>query len=132
MDSPEIYPPSMILRDIADRLESNHSDLRVSLSSNHPSYEKALEATLNCVRGLSGRILLPTTKTKLDHQRTLERMVLEIVDTGKTGHPMGSSTQSTDEPSSSDCAKNPNSRRVRLKRHSDEDSLPPERPTAPN
>ncbi|KAJ5930900.1 hypothetical protein N7466_006393 [Penicillium verhagenii] len=132
MDSPERYPPSVVLRNIADRLESNHSDLRVSLSSNHTSYEKALEATLDCVRGLSGRILLPTTKTKLDNQRILEKMVLEIVDTGETSHPMSSSTQSTDEPSFSDRIKNPNPRRVRLKRHADEDTVPPERPTAPN
>lgn len=61
MDLPEKFPPSMVLAEVADHLQDHHSELRVSLSSNHVVYEEALVATLDCVRGLQDRILLPTT-----------------------------------------------------------------------
>lgn len=61
MALPERFPPSMVLSEVADHLHDHHSDLRVSLSTNHVAYEEALVATLDCVRGLKDHILLPTT-----------------------------------------------------------------------
>ncbi|KXG54380.1 uncharacterized protein PGRI_075240 [Penicillium griseofulvum] len=55
------YRPSTVLGQVSKNLDNRHSDLSVTLFSNHVPYEEALTATLNCVRGLPGRILLPTT-----------------------------------------------------------------------
>lgn len=68
----------MVLRALADRLQ-DHSDLRMALSNNHVSYEEALTATLDCVRGLEGRIILPTTnpaRCETLRQKALENMKL--------------------------------------------------------
>lgn len=61
MDLPEKFPPSMVLAEVAAHLHDHHSDLRVALSTNHVTYQEALAATMECVRGLPDRILLPTT-----------------------------------------------------------------------
>ncbi|KKK25373.1 hypothetical protein ARAM_007762 [Aspergillus rambellii] len=75
MDLPEKFPPSMVLAGVADHLHDYHSELRVSLSSNHVAYEEALVATLDCVRGLKDRILLPTTNPA--RREALRRKALE-------------------------------------------------------
>lgn len=75
MALPEKFPPSMVLAEVADHLHDHHSDLRVSLSTNHVAYEEALVATLDCVRGLEDRILLPTTNPA--RRAALRRQALE-------------------------------------------------------
>lgn len=75
MALPENFPPSMVMGEIADHLHDHHNDLRVSLSSNHVSYEEAILATLECVRGLKDRILLPTTNPA--RREALRRKALE-------------------------------------------------------
>ncbi|KAJ5194448.1 hypothetical protein N7491_001786 [Penicillium cf. griseofulvum] len=72
MDLPEKYFPGMV--QIAEDLDNHHSHLRVALSTNHAPYE-ALTATLNCVRGLTGRVLLPTTNPV--RRARLRKMALE-------------------------------------------------------
>ncbi|KAJ9220007.1 hypothetical protein DTO207G8_5306 [Paecilomyces variotii] len=75
MDLSEKYPPSMVLSALADHLHGHHSDLRVALSSNHPAYEEALTATMDCVHGLPDRILLPITNPT--RRETLRKLALE-------------------------------------------------------
>ncbi|KAJ5961557.1 hypothetical protein N7501_006498 [Penicillium viridicatum] len=62
-------------------LNDHHSHLRVALSTSHVAYEEALTATLNCVRGLPGRILLPTTNPV--RRALLKKMALESQDSLK-------------------------------------------------
>ena len=61
MDLPEKYRPSTVLGQVADHLQAQHSDLQVTLSGHHVTYEEALSATLDCIHGLGDRILLPTS-----------------------------------------------------------------------
>lgn len=75
MDLPEKFPPSMVLAEVADHLNDHHSELRVSLHSNHVAYEEALVATLACVHGFKDRILLPTTNPA--RREALRRKALE-------------------------------------------------------
>lgn len=65
MDQPEIYHPRTLLESLASRLYHEHPDLRVTLSTTHPTYEEALEAIAQCVHGIPGRILLPSTNPAL-------------------------------------------------------------------
>ncbi|CDM27971.1 unnamed protein product [Penicillium roqueforti FM164] len=56
MDLSERYPPSMLLAEVAKKLHDHHSELRVSLTSNHPLCVEALAASLDCVYGIPERI----------------------------------------------------------------------------
>ncbi|KAJ5790445.1 uncharacterized protein N7518_007456 [Penicillium psychrosexuale] len=70
----------MLLAEVAEKLHDHHSELRVSLPSNHPLCEEALAATLDCVHGIPERILLPTTnphRRAALRQRALENISLE-------------------------------------------------------
>lgn len=57
----EQYPPSLVLSEIADHLNRDHSELRVTLPTNHFTLQQGLSATLDCVGELSDRVLLPTS-----------------------------------------------------------------------
>ncbi|KAJ5218437.1 uncharacterized protein N7498_000536 [Penicillium cinerascens] len=59
MDLPERFPASMVLSRVADHLRDRYGDLTVALPINHIGYEQALAATMHCVRGLPGQIVLP-------------------------------------------------------------------------
>ena len=87
MELLEKFPPGMVLSRVAEDLDGHHSHLRVALSTRDVAYEEALTATLNCVRGLPGRILLPTTnpvrralpkKMALKSQDSLKRLYRRI------------------------------------------------------
>ena len=92
MDMPERYPPSMVLARVADHLQDHHSHLTVGLSTSHPTYEEALAATIECVRGLPGRIHLPTTnparRAALRAQALENKHLLEVITPFSSSRPI--------------------------------------------
>ncbi|KAJ5633158.1 hypothetical protein N7490_009497 [Penicillium lividum] len=76
MDSLERYPPSYILREIANCLDRSHH--LVHLSSNEVTYEEALQATLNCIRETPGQISLPTTKPIPTRRQRLREIAEDV------------------------------------------------------
>lgn len=78
----------MVLSRVAEYLNDHHSHLRVALSTSHVAYEEALTATLNCVRGVPGRILLSTTNPVL--RALLKKIALESQDSLKDPAPFSS------------------------------------------
>ena len=71
----ETYPPGLVLTKIADNLDRHHSELRVTLPSNHFTQQEGLSATLDCVGELSDRVFLPTTNPA--RRQALRRQALE-------------------------------------------------------
>lgn len=76
MDQPEIYSPNTVLNAVSERLHDS-CNLRVTLSTTHPTCEEALQATARCVHGNLSRIALPTTNPAI--RERLRAMALENV-----------------------------------------------------
>lgn len=74
----------MVLSELADHLHNNHSDLHVALSSNYPTYEEALTATMDCVRSFLDRILLQIAK--LTRREAVRKLALQIRAPGGAPH----------------------------------------------
>ncbi|KAE8348115.1 hypothetical protein BDV28DRAFT_165091 [Aspergillus coremiiformis] len=89
MDMPEKYQPSLVLENVADHLRYYHDDLRVSLPTNHFTYEQALSVTIECVHGLPDRVILPTNN--LARRAALRAIALENVEDEKKSTPSSSS-----------------------------------------
>ncbi|KAJ5522426.1 hypothetical protein N7527_006541 [Penicillium freii] len=88
MELLEKFPPGMVLSRVAEDLNNHHGHLRVALSTSHVAYKEVLTATLNCVRELPGRILLPTTNPV--RRALLKKMALESQDSLKDPAPFSS------------------------------------------
>jgi len=131
MDQPEIFPPSMVLGRVADHLLDHHSDLRVALPTHNVTYEEALAATTDCLRGLSDRILLPTTNPA--RRQALRIQALE--NTRLSEDPLSPSRpiRTTATLSPEDCPKplSPD-RRALLKKKLTDENAPRESPTSLN
>jgi hypothetical protein len=130
MELPEKFPPGMVLRRLAEDLDDHHSHLRVALSTSHVTYEEALTATLNCVRGLPGRILLPTTNPV--RRALLKKMALESQDSLKDPTPFSSirpiRTAGQLNPEDFPPPASPNRRALLKKKYHDESIPPPREP----
>lgn len=130
MELPEKFPPSMVLAGVADHLRDHHSDLRVALSTNHVAYGEALAATMDCVRGLSDRILLPTTNPA--RRAALRTKALEIQRLSQEATPLSSGRpiRTTGKLNPEDCPKpaSPDRRALLKKKFLDENTPPPREP----
>ncbi|OQD59915.1 hypothetical protein PENPOL_c019G10707 [Penicillium polonicum] len=117
----------MVLSRVAEDLDDHHSHLRVALSTSHVAYEEALTATLNCVRGPPGRILLPTTNPV--HRALLKKMALEGQDSLKDTAPFSSirpiRTAGELNPEDFPPPASPNRRALLKKKYHDENILMP-------
>lgn len=130
MNLPEIFPLSMVLGQVANHLQYHHSDLRVALSSHHVAYEEALTATMDCVRGLSDRILLPTSNPS--RRQALRNMALENIRLSKEATPLSSSrpirTPGKLNPEDFPKPLSPERRALLKKKLLDKNTLPPREP----